>query len=163
MVPSLGEFVLLEKREQSPANLVKKELRKCLCGSDRMIGSPEDIDNRRARILTEFAKAEHVKSDEVSAVDGFASHWLVEGKRTGHCYDQSQPSRIPIWDWMRSIREDSQPPASFYFPDNLAGPDLLFGWKRSNFTDETPNDDMVLCIVQVRIPQTLLSTYSPKY
>lgn len=132
-----------------------------------MIGSPEDTSNGRKEILAGFGKARHLKFCkplEGAGVKDFArNHCLVEGKRTGHCYDQSLSSSIPIWDWMRSIREGRKPVASFYFPDNLAGPDLLFALKRKGPTQESARDDIVLCVVKVRIQLSLLPTYPPKY
>lgn len=120
-----------------------------------MIGSPEDTQDRRARILAEFGKARQLKSAKTleggGLKDFIRDHCLVEGEKTGHCYDQSQ-SAVPIWEWMRSIRENEKPVASFYFPDNLAGPDLVFALKSSKRREKSPRDDIVLCIVQVSIP-----------
>ena len=132
-----------------------KELSKCLCGSKRMIGSPVDLEERRRDILRVLGQAKHLTcrkkklEDEVKELA--RSYCLVEGERTGHCYDGC-PSGPQIWEWMSSIRnsEKNPPVASFYFPDNLAGPSLLFALKRS---DKNIPYDPILCIVQVRIPQ----------
>jgi hypothetical protein len=120
-----------------------------------MVGSPEDISDRRGKILRGFGKAKHLKERGITlkgkVKDFTGDYCLVEGDRTGHCNNQSQSS-IPIWQWMKSIREGRKPVASFYFPDNLSGPDLLFALENSKSTKKNPLK-VVLCIVQVRLPQ----------
>jgi hypothetical protein len=129
-----------------------------------MVGSPEDISQRRENILRGFSKAQKLKNGDITpkgeVKDFVRDYCLVEGDRTRHCNNQSQSS-IPIWQWMKSIRDGRKPVASFYFPDNLAGPDLLFALKNSKSTKKNPLK-VVLCIVQVRIPQHFLPI-SPKY
>lgn len=132
-----------------------KELRKCLHGSQRMTGSPENILCRRKNILANLGKAENlVKAENLKQRHKYLEDYcLLEGEKTGHCYDQ-RPKDIRIDEWMASIRNGKKPAASFYFPDNLAGPDILFALKCSKMTKETPGDGVILCIVQVRSPKT---------
>lgn len=54
---------------------------------------------------------------------------------------------IPPWEWMKTIRNgpnDLRPAASFYFPDHLAGPDLMFALEHGS-----DSSDRILCVVQV--------------
>jgi hypothetical protein len=145
-------------------SILGKELRKCLCGSNRMIGSPEDFRERRRDFLRVLGKARHLtckgKVLEGEVKDFARNYCLVEGARTGHCYDGT-PSGLRIWEWMSSIRNSEKipPVASFYFPDSFAGPDLLFALKRRGTSDEKAPFDPILCIVQVRIPQHSLSIF----
>ncbi len=100
---------------------------------------------------------------------------LVEGSNIGYAYDRTSSfdrrsvrefnrhctrlivnsggnpnfgSRVSIGKWMRSIREEDQPIASFYFPDNYCGPDIVFC-----LAPEKPRiSDLVLCVLQVSLP-----------
>ncbi len=105
-----------------------------------------------------------------------STHRLVEGQHIGCTYDKviSTPSRsryatdsnyyhillilnswetpnlnepVPIWKWMETIRTGEVPVASFYFPDNLAGPDILFSLE-SAIPD---SGDRIICILQVSL------------
>ena len=99
---------------------------------------------------------------------------LVEGRNIGYAYDRTSTfnnrsgrksdrhwtllivnsgenpnfgSRVSIGKWMKSIREGHQPIASFYFPDNHCGPDIVFC-----LAPEKPSiTDLVLCVLQVSL------------
>ncbi|ERF73317.1 hypothetical protein EPUS_03150 [Endocarpon pusillum Z07020] len=115
------------------------ELRKCLHNSQRMTGSPENILHRRKAILANLGNAENLKQRHRCLED----YCLLEGERTGHCYDQRLKD-IPIYEWMASIRNGKKPAASFYLPDNLAGPDILFALQHSKTSAKTPGDSVIL-------------------
>lgn len=127
-----------------------------------MVGSPEDIVQRRKKILTRLGKAINLelgKPLEGHGMTNFArDRCLVEGQKTGHCYDR-ESSTLPIWEWMRSVRQGEKPVTTFYFPDNLAGPDLLFALRGSNVRGETLRDDLLLCVVQVRAHRARSTTF----
>ncbi len=62
--------------------------------------------------------------------------------------------RVPIWEWMESTRKREEPPvASFYFPDTLAGPDILFSLepKKSVESKESSFGGRILCTLQVSL------------
>lgn len=50
-----------------------------------------------------------------------------------------------MWEWMKSVREGQKPVASFYFPDILAGPDILFSLEPKEPSSSGP----ILCVLQV--------------
>ena len=59
---------------------------------------------------------------------------------------------VPIWKWMESIRECETPIASFYFPDTLAGPDILFALEpKESASIGSSFGGRILCILQVSL------------
>lgn len=117
-----------------------------------MIGSPDNISGRSEKLFVALGRAKPLKSSNLPGGDYAMgdiprNFCLVEGRKTGHCHNKSQPSSLP--KWLASVRTGRQQPvASFYFPDTLAGPDLLFALKRKVRSD-SPQADVILCIVQV--------------
>ena len=72
---------------------------------------------------------------------------LIRGTKIGHAFDGS----IPLVQWMSSVRRsiedpETQPNATFYFPEEQAGPDLMFALHKKSPEDR---DDLVLCVLQV--------------
>ena len=61
-----------------------------------------------------------------SALD-LTDYGVVEGSRIGYMYDQS--NAIELSTWMESVRLSGTPNATYYFPDNNAGPDIVFALK----------------------------------
>ena len=48
---------------------------------------------------------------------------------------------------MRSVRIDEEPVASFYFPDILAGPDIVFSLEPK----DSSSGGRILCVLQVSV------------
>lgn len=146
-----------------------QELKKCLSHEERMIGSPMAISYRSLKILEALGKAKHVRSrgllEGYIGEDVMRKLCLVEGRITGHCYDPlrpsahhqdpSRPSSLPMWEWLHRVRTGQDPIASFYFPDNLAGPDILFALK-GDARRNSRHENIILCIIQVSLPSILL-------
>lgn len=76
-------------------------------------------------------------------------HWTLLIVNSGE--NCNLGSRVSIGKWMKSIRgrdrEGDRPIASFYFPDNYCGPDIVFclAPEKSSITD------LVLCVLQVSL------------
>ncbi|KAF6218892.1 hypothetical protein HO133_005435 [Letharia lupina] len=153
------------------------ELWHCLHHSNRVTGSEGEI--RRGQILKTLSKAS--RDGKVPEISGgtrtglcssspeplklASTHRLVEGKNIGHVYDgktswgfssrgetPNLDHAVPIWEWMKSIRECKEPVASFYFPDTLAGPDILFSLelKDSVKSEESSFRGRIMCILQLK-------------
>jgi hypothetical protein len=142
-----------------------QELRKRLVGPDirRMIPAPNPTN--RAAIQEEiFGRAEVVTREQVGrssqlkeTVREIGQYVLVEGRTTGCCYDPNVGLSISMSEWMGTMRNGSIPAGSFYFPDNHAGPDILFALEHKN---RTMRKDAILCVVQVSVPLVSLSEAS---
>ena len=97
--------------------------------------------------LVEGKKINYIDDGEISS--SFPSRFVINSNRYRVLLNLSRPEnpnlndRIPIWEWMKSIRKNEEPVASFYFPDNLAGPDILFSLESSE------RDSRILCVLQV--------------
>lgn len=105
------------------------------------------------------------------------THQLVEGRNIGYSHDRNRSfhsglareyhrywtllivnsgknpnfgSVVPIWEWMESIRKKKEPVASFYFPDNNCGPDIVFSLKSKDKSKDKIKD-RVLCVLQVSL------------
>ncbi|KAF6226330.1 hypothetical protein HO133_009196 [Letharia lupina] len=144
------------------------ELWNCLHHSDRMTGS--EGEKRREKILEFlFEAGEDGKEHKAS------TYHLVEGRNIGYSHDRNKSfdsrlareyhrhwtllivnsgenenpnsgSVVPIWEWMKSIRQkDLTPIASFYFPDNYCGPDIVFSLEPTD-----SSEPRVLCVLQLK-------------
>lgn len=71
--------------------------------------------------------------------------WMLLTINSGEYPDISSP--VPIWEWMKSIREGRTPVASLYFPDHLCGPDIVFALA----PEDADPGDRVLCVLQVSL------------
>jgi hypothetical protein len=68
---------------------------------------------------------------------------LVKGGKTGHAYNGS----VELVDWMKGVRNrDPNKPqnATFFFPENNTGPDLIFALHSRS----SPNQGAILCLLQ---------------
>lgn len=59
-------------------------------------------------------------------------------------------------DWLAAVEEHHTPNASFLFPHNDFGPDIVFALrKKKHPTDDDTNgvgkDDVIVCSIQVRV------------
>lgn len=76
-------------------------------------------------------------------------HWTLLIVNSGE--NRNFGSRVSIGKWMKSIRErdreGDKPIASFYFPDNYCGPDIVFCLA----PEKSSIADLVLCVLQVSL------------
>ncbi|KAI9686367.1 MAG: hypothetical protein M1822_003712 [Bathelium mastoideum] len=135
------------------------ELWSCLKGSSHLTGSAGE--ERRREILKKLSVAGPTKANGRQLNLELQHSTLVKEVKIGHVSngrdcccsrntnDESiqftNGSDVQLWEWMKSIRSGQKPVASFYFPDNLAGPDLLFALKQ-----EPGSSDIVLCVLQLK-------------
>ena len=89
---------------------------------------------------------------------------LVVGRRIGYALDGSQgysgkdpsaetqmsPGRLELWDYLASLRTEPEPRAAIYFPDNNAGPDMVFALEPTNTTTDIAKSQRILCVVQAK-------------
>lgn len=74
-------------------------------------------------------------------------HWTLLMVNSGENENPNSGSVVPIWEWMKSIRQkDLTPIASFYFPDNYCGPDIVFSLEPTD-----SSEPRVLCVLQVSL------------
>lgn len=76
---------------------------------------------------------------------------LVKGVKIGLSYDHS---RVSMMQWLALLRgtDHSRLGGAFYFPENFAGPDILFVLKPQGDTD---SKEMILCVIQVSLISVL--------
>ncbi|KAI9658292.1 MAG: hypothetical protein M1821_002425 [Bathelium mastoideum] len=135
------------------------ELWSCLKDSSHLAGSTGE--ERRREILKRLSAAHPIGTDVRQLSLKLQHSTLVKGVKIGHVSNgresSSSSSRsttdesvqftsgsdVQLWEWMKSIRSGQKPAASFYFPDNLAGPDLLFALNQG-----PGSSDIVLCVLQ---------------
>jgi hypothetical protein len=76
-----------------------------------------------------------------------SGYTLVRGIKTGHAFDNT----VPLVDWMSAVRRsikkpEIRPNATFYFPEEQVGPDLMFALHKK---PPEGRDEVVLCVLQV--------------
>lgn len=76
-----------------------------------------------------------------------SGYTLVRGIRAGHAFDGT----VPLVTWMRDVRRSIEEPeirpnATFHFPEEQAGPDLMFALHKKS---PEGRDEVVLCVLQV--------------
>ena len=129
-------------------------------------------EGRREQVLKMLSNDS--KDREQRSMGSLELHRLVEGRNIGYPYDRTGSfgsrsvrestrhwtllmvnsgenpnfgSRVSIGKWMESIRMGEKPFASFYFPDNYCGPDVVFC-----LAPEKPSiENLVLCVLQVSL------------
>lgn len=68
-----------------------------------------------------------------------------------HTYDGS----VELPCWMELVRTSRNPNATFFFPENIAGPDLMFALEKSSM-----KQDIVLCLLRAsRLTKTTRRLY----
>jgi hypothetical protein len=85
-------------------------------------------------------------NDKALVLSGYT---LIKGNKIGYAYDKT----VELHDWMKRVRQTqtsgTEPNATFYFPENDTGPDLVFALKSPLSPSPTQTDrDIVLCVVQ---------------
>lgn len=84
--------------------------------------------------------------DQPCSLD-LSGYTLVRGIKTGHTFDTT----VPLVDWMNAVRRsieepETRPNSTFYFPEERAGPDLMFALHKN---PPEGGDEVVLCVLQV--------------
>ena len=67
---------------------------------------------------------------------------VIEGSKIGYIYDQN--SAIKLSKWIESVRSAGRPVATYYFPEENAGPDIVFALQ----PPEHSAASIVLCLLQ---------------
>ena len=111
-----------------------------MSAKDRLTGSTRSTRLKKFRALLENATPLRGPSLNLSKTT------LIRGEKIGHMYNGT----IELPGWMKSVRElasatgtDRGIHATFYFPDNEAGPDLVFALRQQSGVP-------ILCLLQVR-------------
>lgn len=115
--------------------------------TNRMSGSLEL--NRCQQLLEVLSQARSLDTTQTRHTLDLSNHGLLGGKITG----QADSGSGQLITWMSSVRcskTDDQMDATFFFPENNLGPDLMFALKPDRSGRKT-----VLCLLQVRIFDTL--------
>ncbi len=95
-------------------------------------------------MLDLFSKAQRLPGSRNGPVLGFPDYAsIIEGREEQIGRLHTSVNDLPTW--LRDIRTGKSPAATFFFPENNAGPDLLFALKWT----QTGNDCILLCVVQV--------------
>lgn len=82
--------------------------------------------------------------------------YALDGSQEYSCRDpsdetQKSQGRLELWDYLASLRAGAEPRANFYFPDNNAGPDMVFALEPTDITAGIdPKSQRILCVVQIK-------------
>ncbi|PMD13487.1 hypothetical protein NA56DRAFT_694828 [Hyaloscypha hepaticicola] len=109
--------------------------------ANRLSGSKDA--NRLQGLLTVLSSAAALNPNSSLDLSGYT---LAQGDTIGHAYDGS----VELTEWLSSLRQGEQLNATFYLPDNIVGPDLVFALRPNS----TANQDVVLCLLQVKCGET---------
>ena len=127
---------------------------------------------RRDSVLAILDKAESVdelaqsagktkKAKEISSLQP-GRYRLVKGDRIGSSHDGKScgadedaanvtRNEYDLWHYLRDIRTksaDDPPRSSIYFPENAAGPDLIFALEPAG--TRNPLNERILCVIQLK-------------
>ena len=82
--------------------------------------------------------------------------YALDGSQEYSCKDpsdetQKSQGRLELWDYLASLRAGAEPRANFYFPDNNAGPDMVFALEPTDIiAGMDPKGQRILCVVQIK-------------
>lgn len=104
-----------------------------------IIGNAQTVEHLEAcsrRSDEESRFTDHAKCDDLTEFR------LVEGRRTAFQEGVGEERSINLWEWLRKIRnggprDDLQ--CTFWFPNNNAGPDVLFALRRRKAPEDLKN------------------------
>ena len=102
----------------------------------------EKWKERRQRAKARLAQAENGSGSPSSQITDLQESTLVSGDRTVVKFDSLKDWVTGFLEWLTAIENGFKPCASFLFPHNDFGPDLIFALR-------TETGDIILCSIQV--------------
>ena len=100
-----------------------------------------------------LGKAENCWGHTIESLDQYR---LVAGRQTIRSSKQWDDWMDTFLDWLAAVGEHCTPNASFLFPHNDFGPDIIFAFRKKKppADDDTvgaKEDDVIVCSIQVRV------------
>lgn len=95
------------------------------------------------KILQSLSRATPLNFDIQSTLD-LSGYSVIEGSKIGYMYSKDNSSQIHLSTWMNSATT-LNPTATFYFPEEQAGPDVVFALR----PPEGVAGSIVLVLLQV--------------
>lgn len=114
---------------------------------------------KRDTVLTMLGKAKNYRGDTIENIEQYR---LVAGRQTIKSSDTWDDWMDAFLDWLAAVGEHRVPNASFLFPHNDFGPDIIFAlrMKKPAADDGTvgaKKDDAIVCSIQVRVMHVMSS------
>jgi hypothetical protein len=110
--------------------------------ADRVAGTLET--DRLSRLLEALSLAKPCNGAEAGDLLQLSQHELLRGRKIG---ESDKGGSEQLVTWLKSVRYSKRSgdiSASFFFPENNLGPDLIFALR-----PKALSKDIVLCLLQV--------------